>query len=83
VYVYAVVEGWRNGQLAREEFYRAYHPRLIDGQSWRAISWTTAGSIAAVVEMVASGTLSQQGFLKQEMIPFDAFLQTENGGFFL
>jgi saccharopine dehydrogenase-like NADP-dependent oxidoreductase len=82
VYVYAVVEGWRNGQLAREEFYRAYHPRLIDGQSWRAISWTTAGSIAAVVEMVADGKLPQQGFLKQEMIPFDAFLATENGSAF-
>jgi saccharopine dehydrogenase-like NADP-dependent oxidoreductase len=79
VYVYAVVEGWRNGQLAREEFYRAYHPRRIDGQSWRAISWTTAGSVAAVVELVADGTLPQQGFLKQEMIPLAAFLETQNG----
>lgn len=82
VYVYAVVEGWRNGQLAREEFYRAYHPRLIDGQSWRAISWTTAGSVAAVVELVADEQLPQQGFLKQEMIPFQAFLETRNGSFF-
>ncbi|CCH00839.1 saccharopine dehydrogenase [Fibrella aestuarina BUZ 2] len=82
VYVYAVVEGWRNGQLAREEFYRAYHPRLIDGQAWRAISWTTAGSVAAVVELVADEQLPQQGFLKQEMIPFKAFLETRNGSFF-
>ena len=82
VYVYAVVEGWRNGELTREEFYRAYHPRLIDGQSWRAISWTTAGSIAAVVEMVADGKLPQQGFLKQEDIPFEAYLETVNGAFF-
>ena len=82
VYVYAVVEGWQADGLAREEFYRAYHPRLIDGQAWRAISWTTAASIAAVVEMVAAGTLPQQGFLKQEEIPFEAFLSTENGAFF-
>ncbi|XWW45491.1 saccharopine dehydrogenase NADP-binding domain-containing protein [Fibrella sp. USSR17] len=82
VYVYAVVEGWRNGQLSREEFYRAYHPRLIDGQSWRAISWTTAGSIAAVVELVADGKLPQQGFLKQEDIPLQAYLETVNGSFF-
>lgn len=82
VYVYAVVEGWRAGQLAREEFYRAYHPRLIDGQSWRAISWTTAGSVAAVVELVADEQLPQQGFLKQESIPFGAFLETRNGSFF-
>ncbi|MDF7817576.1 saccharopine dehydrogenase C-terminal domain-containing protein [Runella sp. MFBS21] len=82
VYVYAVVEGWQAGSLAREEFYRAYHPREIDGQHWRAISWTTAASIAAVVEMVAAGTLSQQGFIKQEEIPLDAFLATQNGAFF-
>jgi len=82
VYVYAVVEGWQASGLAREEFYRAYHPRLIDGQAWRAISWTTAASMAAVVEMVAAGTLPQQGFIKQEEILFDAFLATENGAFF-
>lgn len=82
VYVYAVVEGWKNGQLAREEFYRAYHPRRIDGKFWRAISWTTAGSVAAVVELVADKLLPQWGFLKQEEIPFQDFLETRNGQFF-
>ncbi|WP_128544466.1 saccharopine dehydrogenase family protein [Larkinella soli] len=82
VYVYAVVEGWKDRELAREEFFRAYHPRRIDGRPWRAISWTTAGSVAAVVELVADGLLPQKGFLKQEDIPFDAFLETRNGQFF-
>ncbi|WP_247233971.1 saccharopine dehydrogenase family protein [Telluribacter sp. SYSU D00476] len=83
VYVYAVVEGWKGDHLEREEFYRAYHPIEIDGQRWRAISWTTAGSIAAVVEMVAAGTLPRQGFLKQEEIPLEAFLATQNGSLFV
>lgn len=82
VYVYAVVEGWKGAHLAREEFYRAYHPKQIDGQHWRAISWTTAASIAAVVELVASGKLPQQGFLKQEEISLDLFLKSKNGSFF-
>ncbi|MEZ4904703.1 MAG: saccharopine dehydrogenase C-terminal domain-containing protein [Spirosomataceae bacterium] len=82
VYVYAVVEGWQAGSLAREEFYRAYKPVEIDGQQWRAISWTTAASIAAVVEMVAAGSLPQQGFIKQEEIPLALFLETQNGRFF-
>ncbi|GAB2768491.1 saccharopine dehydrogenase NADP-binding domain-containing protein [Rhabdobacter roseus] len=82
VYVYAVVEGWKGQQLEREEFYRAYHPITIDGQHWRAISWTTAASIAAVVEMVAAGTLPQRGFLKQEDIPLQYFLETQNGSYF-
>ncbi|MFD1140487.1 saccharopine dehydrogenase family protein [Larkinella insperata] len=82
VYVYAVVEGWKGPVLEREEFFRAYHPRDIDGQSWRAISWTTAGSVAAVVELVADGLLPQRGFLKQEEIPLGLFLGTQNGAFF-
>ena len=82
VYVYAVVEGWKNDEIAREEFYKAYYPLEIDGQHWRAISWTTAASIAAVVEMVARGKLPQKGFIKQEEINFEDFLSTENGKFY-
>ncbi|GHB56370.1 saccharopine dehydrogenase family protein [Persicitalea jodogahamensis] len=82
VYVYAVVEGWKNDQLAREEFYEAYHPIEIDGQHWRAISWTTAASVAAVVEMVAIGSLPQKGFIKQEDISLEKLLETENGAFY-
>ena len=82
VYVYAVVEGWKGASLEREEFYRAYHPITIDGKHWRAISWTTAASIAAVVEMVADGSLASRGFIKQEDIELTAFLKTENGKFF-
>ena len=82
VYVYAVVEGWQGGQLAREEFYRAYHPMHINGQPWRAISWTTSGSITAVIEMVAEGKLPQRGFLKQEEIPLADFLAMPTGKFY-
>jgi saccharopine dehydrogenase-like NADP-dependent oxidoreductase len=82
VYVYAVVEGWKDNHLEREEFYRAYHPIQIDGQHWRAISWTTAASIASVVEMVADGLLPNSGFIKQEDISLDDFLKTSNGQFF-
>jgi hypothetical protein len=33
--------------------------------------------------MVASKTLPQKGFLKQEEIPFDKFLETPTGSLFL
>lgn len=82
VYVYAVVEGWKGAHLEREEFYRAYHPIEIDGQHWRAISWTTAASIASVVEMVADGVLPDRGFIRQEDILLDDFFKTLNGRFF-
>ncbi len=82
VLVYAVVEGWKGNALAREEYYRSFHPIDINGRKWRAISWTTAASIAAVVEMVADQKLPQTGFLKQEEIDLNAFLETQNGQLF-
>lgn len=83
VYVYAVVEGWQGDKLAREEFHDAYHPIHINGKEWRAISWTTAASVSAVVELVANGKLPQKGFIKQEDISFDDFCNTKNGSMYL
>lgn len=83
VYVYAVVEGWQDDKLLRSEYYNAFYPIEIEGKMWRAISWTTAASIAAVIEMVDNGDLPQKGFIKQEEISFDKFMQTDNGKLYL
>ncbi len=82
VYVHAAVEGQREGRLFREEFVRAYYPKAIAGSTWRAISWTTAASVCAVIELVAGGGLPERGFLRQETIPIEAFLATRNGALF-
>jgi saccharopine dehydrogenase-like NADP-dependent oxidoreductase len=83
VYVHAAVEGLIAGKLRRKEFTGQYRPIDIDGAKWRAISWTTACSVAAVVEMVSQGQLPSQGFIKQEEIPLEPFLATTNGSLYL
>tara|TARA_Y100000310_G_scaffold80049_1_gene76729 strand:+ start:287 stop:1351 length:1065 start_codon:yes stop_codon:yes gene_type:complete len=83
VYVHAAIEGWKNGKLRREEFVRSYYPREIARKTWKAISWATAGSACAVVEMVARGDLPNRGFLKQESISLDKFFNTSTGTFFI
>ncbi len=83
VYVYAVVEGWQDKKLLRSEYFKAFSPLQIGGKEWRAISWTTAASIAAVVEMVNNGSLPNKGFIKQEEIAFDTFMKTESGSLYL
>ena len=79
VYVQASVEGKKAGHLIRDEFVRAYQPVEIAGEMRRAIAWTTAASVCAVVEMVSCGDLPEKGFIKQEEIPLDRFLATSNG----
>jgi len=83
VYVYAVVEGWKKEKISRSEYFKAFYPIEIGGNKWRAISWTTAASLVAVIEMVNNGKLSNKGFIKQEEIPFEDFLKTDSGKLFL
>jgi saccharopine dehydrogenase-like NADP-dependent oxidoreductase len=89
VYLYAAVEGFANGvgdtavgQLNRKQYVRAYQPLSINGRTWRAISWTTAASAVAVVELVADGRLPSTGFIQQEAIRFEDLLSTKNGARF-
>lgn len=79
VYIYAAAEGQMDGRLHRDTFVRAFHAREIYGQHWRAISWTTAASCCAVVELVSKGVLPQSGFIKQEDIDYNDLIQTSFG----
>ena len=79
VYVHVAAEGTRNGTLLREEFVRAYKPMKLAGKRRTAISWTTASSVVAIMEMVRGGALQASGFLKQEDVPLDGFLATSTG----
>lgn len=82
VYLYAAVEGEASHGLARHQYVRSWYPREIAGRRWRAISWTTAASAVAVVELVARRGICKGGFLRQEEIPFREFLETATGSFF-
>ena len=79
VYIHASAEGWQNKRLIHDEFVKAYYPIKIGDRAWSAISWTTAASACAIVEMVYNGSISKKGFVKQETISLQAFLKTSNG----
>lgn len=82
VYVHVAAEGWQSGQLRRKEFVRAYYPIEIGGKSRTAIAWTTSASVVGVIEMVRAGKLPQSGFLKQEGIPLEPYLETKTGSLY-
>jgi saccharopine dehydrogenase (NAD+, L-lysine-forming) len=82
VYVHVSSEGFIDGHLRRLEFVRSYTPKVVGGTRNTAIAWTTAGSVAAVIEMVRAGTLPRQGLLKQEDISLAKFFETPTGRHF-
>ena len=79
VLIHASVQGLIDGQLQTREIVADYWPIELAGRTRTAITWTTAASIVAIVEMVADGALPQRGFVKQEEVPLESFLQTTTG----
>jgi len=79
VHVHVSAEGLQDGRLNRREFVRSYFPLEIAGRQWRAIAWTTASSVCAIIEMVSAGLLPERGFLRQEKVPLQDFFATRNG----
>jgi len=82
VYFHVAVEGKMEDRLQRREFVRAYRPIEIGGSLRTAIAWTTAASVVAIMEMARDGKLPSQGFLKQEEISLNAFLETPTGSLY-
>ncbi len=82
VYLHAAVEGVQAGQPFRENHVRAFLPQVVGARRWRAISWTTAASAAAVVELVSRGALPASGFVRQEDVALDDLYATSSGSLF-
>lgn len=82
VLVYAAVEGVLDGKLRRKEFSESYRNITLDNKDWRAISWTTACSISTVVDLVSERKLKNEGFIKQEEIPFEMFIKSDFGSMY-
>ncbi|GAA1736629.1 saccharopine dehydrogenase family protein [Aeromicrobium alkaliterrae] len=82
VYLHAAVEGVKDGLAFRENYVRGYLPTDVGGRRWRAISWTTAASAVAVVELVAEGRLPDTGFVRQEDIALTDLKSTNAGRLF-
>lgn len=82
VYIHVSSEGTVDGELRRIEYARALLPRDVAGTTARAIAWTTAASVVAVIDLVRDGVLVDRGFLRQEHVPLDAFLRTPSGSLF-
>lgn len=58
-----------------------YHQE-IDGQNWSGIQVTTAAGVCAVLDLLAEGKLPARGFVRQEQVEYDAFIQNRFGKYY-
>ena len=79
VVVFCTVKGWRKGQLVQLSEARKIYSTTFDDERWSAIQITTAAALCAVLDLHVGGKLPELGFVRQEQIDLDAFLDNRFG----
>jgi saccharopine dehydrogenase-like NADP-dependent oxidoreductase len=79
VVTFCTVTGQRHQQLVQVSDARTIYSRRIDGEAWSAIQITTAAGVCAVLDLAVSGGIPHDGFVRQEEIDYDGFLENRFG----
>ena len=79
VIIFVTVSGRKDGRLVQETYANKVYSAVVAGKMRSAIQITTAGSICAVLDMLAQGGLPGSGFVSQEEIGLADFLANRFG----
>lgn len=79
VVIFVTVCGWKDGRYLQDTYANKVYAGVIAGKRMSAIQITTAAGICATLDLLANGTLPQEGFIRQEQITLPAFLENRFG----
>lgn len=79
VLVFVTVTGLKKGQLVQETYANKVYGQRFNGVERSAIQLTTAAGICGVLDLLAERRLPAQGFIRQEDIPLQDFLNNRFG----
>ena len=79
VVTFCTVTGYREGELVQRSDARKIYHVETGGEHASAIQLTTASALCAVLDLHVQERLAEQGFVRQEDVDFDRFLQNRFG----
>lgn len=82
VLVFINVSGIKNGQLVQESYANKIYSIKLNDKLWSGIQITTAAGICAVLDLQAEGKLPNKGFVRQEDVLFDDFINNRFGQYY-
>lgn len=82
VLVFINLSGIKNGQLVQESYANKVYNKNINDKLWSAIQITTASGICGVLDLMAESKLPTQGFVRQEDVLFDDFINNRFGQYY-
>jgi len=83
VLIYVAVSGKKHGHLFEENYLNKVYPQKIAGKLWSSIQVTTAAGICGVMDIVLNNIDKYQGFVTQESISLDDFLENQFGQYYI
>ena len=79
VLIFCTVSGTKDGHLTQITDARKIYAGEYMGARWSAIQMTTACSLCAVLDLHATGRLPEKGFVRQEQVELDEYLENRFG----
>jgi saccharopine dehydrogenase-like NADP-dependent oxidoreductase len=79
VIIFVSVSGRNGGSLVQETYANKIYSRDVDGKTLTAIQITTAAAICTMLDLLAAGKIQQRGFIRQEDVPLQLFLENRFG----
>lgn len=79
VLVFCTATGMQDGVFRERSFINKSLATKIDGKLWSAIQVTTAAGVTGVLDLVRQNKLPSSGFIRQEQVSLQDFLETEFG----
>lgn len=82
VLIFCSVNGWINGQLKQVSYAKKLYHKRVYNEEFSAIQLSTASGVCTAVDLFRQKKLPQSGFIKQEDISLEEFLENEFGKFY-
>jgi saccharopine dehydrogenase-like NADP-dependent oxidoreductase len=82
VLIYVSVAGKQNGNLFEENYVKKLYSRKLVNRMWSAIQITTAAGMCAVADMILQSASPPKGFVTQESIRYESFLENRFGQYY-
>ena len=79
VIVFVTVSGRRDGSFIQESYANRIYSTEIGGRTASAIQVATASSICTILDLLARGRIPRRGFIRQEDIQLNSFLENRFG----
>jgi saccharopine dehydrogenase-like NADP-dependent oxidoreductase len=83
VLTFCTVTGERDGRFTQISDARKIYDLEIHSEHWSAIQLTTAASVCAVLDLHRAGLLPKKGFVRQEDVPFEPYLENRFGRYYI